>query len=115
MKKTLIVLAVIILSTIALAVDVKDLKPTSGHVCDMGAVLWVDACIWVKAKDVEVSEIDANMPEILSIGCISQTEKTVVVIHSFVGGKPDDFLGIPKGWIKEITLFEASEEKKDGE
>jgi hypothetical protein len=46
--------------------------------------------------------IEAGMPTVVSYGCTAQTANAVLIIHSFVNGQPDDYLVVPKGWIKEI-------------
>lgn len=82
---------------------------SESHHCDAAMVIWKDASIHVKTGGLDVDKIEELVPVILSYGCISQTADYVIIIHSFVNGKPDDFLIVPKSWTNKIITFKADD------
>jgi hypothetical protein len=91
-----------------------DLPEFDAHKCTIARVDWTDAMIKIKASresaDLTAADIDQEAPKVVSFGCASQTPLNVVLIHSFVEGKLDDYLTIPKGWITKITKLEPKTE-----
>ena len=78
--------------------------------CDMAIVNWVDASIHVKTGGIDLAKANEPEPYVSSFGCTAQTEDFIYVIHSFVDGKPDDYLKIPKAWTMDIKRLSLSEE-----
>ncbi len=109
MKTALIVLACVLvtipvwLSAEGQQYTLNDLPLASGASCDLGRIVWKDAFIATRSGGLDPTKIEEMAPEVISYGCMSQSENSVLVIHSFVNGKPDDFLVVPKGWITGVT------------
>lgn len=68
--------------------------------CQLAVVEWKDAVAYTRVPLIDPDEMTAN---VISIGCIVQTEKTILIVTSLTDGKPDIFLVIPKGWVTKIT------------
>ena len=49
------------------------------------------------------ADIERSIPYLTSYGCANRTENAIVIIHSFSRGVPDDYLVVPKGWVKSIV------------
>jgi hypothetical protein len=81
--------------------------------CEAGVVDWQDATIYTRHGGLDMNEAEKLVTPVMSFGCVSEAEKVVVVIFSFVEGVPDDFLVIPKQWAVKITYLKAKEEKDD--
>lgn len=103
-------------SLFAQSATVDNLPLAAKSQCDMGKLTWRDAYIRTKAGGIDPLNIDSTLPVVVSYGCIAQTEKAVLIIHSFVNGQPDDFLVVPKGWVDELILLkDKGGEVKDSE
>jgi hypothetical protein len=81
--------------------------------CNIGVVDWRDATIYLKRGGLNLKDIDNMTTPVMSFGCIAETEKTLVIIHSFVGGQPEDYLVVPKEWATKVTYLTLKEEKDD--
>lgn len=71
--------------------------------CHMAIVQWRDAVIYTRKDGLDVTKLDELTADTLSFGCIVESDKTIGIIHSFVEGKPADFLVIPKSWATKIV------------
>lgn len=111
----IIVLSIVGLWAVAaLPTTVNDLPQAALSKCDMGKITWRDAYIKTKAGGLDPHNIDSTLPIVISYGCIAQTEKAVLIIHSFVNGQPDDFLVVPKGWVDELIMLKDKGEEPSG-
>jgi len=88
---------------------IEDLPLAAMSQCNYGILTWSDAYIKVKSGGIDVLKIDSTLPTVISFGCLSQTEKTVLVVHSFVDGQPDDYLVVPKQWVMKIVPLKVEE------
>ena len=79
------------------------------EMCKLATVEWQDAVIRVKTQGHKIPDAELLIP-VISIGCIRETETSVIIIHSFTDGKVDDYLTVPKAWTTKITKMVAKEE-----
>lgn len=105
----LILLGLLNQSPVGAAVSI-DLPEFDTHQCVPARVEWTDAMIRIKASransNITARDIDLDAPKVVSFGCAAQTPLNVVLIHSFVEDKPDDYLTIPKGWVTKLVKFD---------
>jgi hypothetical protein len=80
--------------------------------CTLGVAYWHDAAVYAKTDGLP-DDIDTLIVPVKTIGCIVQTEKTVLVIFHFVQGVPAGYLAIPKQWVLKVVDLEPKPEVKD--
>jgi hypothetical protein len=78
-----------------------------------GIVEWNDAVAYTRT---DLTDPDAMLADVFTIGFIKVNEKTILIIHNVSDGTPDRYTIIPKCWIVKIVWLkedkEANEVKK---
>jgi hypothetical protein len=83
--------------------------------CDFAEVIWRDAALYTGQGGLDPATIDDLTKVKLSIGCVRQTEKTVVVVvFTLTQGKPETFLIIPKDQVTAIVVLTPETGKPEG-
>ena len=75
--------------------------------CTLATVSWHDAVVYTRHPLAD--DIDTMTAEVIAVGCVVVTEKTVLVIMNVSQGTPDIFLVIPKDWCTSIVPLKVVE------
>lgn len=81
--------------------------------CKFAVVNWKDAVVYTRAPLAD--DIDSMTAEVKTLGCVKQTEKTVLIIQSVTEGKPDVFMVVPKDWVISIQYLKMAEPAEETE
>jgi hypothetical protein len=69
--------------------------------CKLSIVNWRDTVVYTRKPLAD--DIDTMVADVVAIGCVVQTEKTVLVIQNITQGTPDVYMVIPKDWVQSIV------------
>lgn len=81
--------------------------------CTTGKILWRESA-QVEKNALDEESAEAASQNVISVGCLGQTENFIVVVNTFRKGKPDSYTVVPKGAVVAVMFF-VERPKEPGE
>jgi citrate lyase alpha subunit len=78
--------------------------------CTYAIVEWRES---LNTGDLNAVTLDDALPKVMAAGCVAQTDSAVVIIHTFTGSKPSNWIAIPKEWVDNIVILEKIGEPEE--
>jgi len=104
----------LVLYVLCLAIPLMAQEKPQEKICRIAKVEWLDATTNVHAAESEIDNPIAAMAYQTMLGCITLRGRILVIVHSFVNGKPDMVSFVPVEWTIKVTpLDEAKPEEPE--